>query len=181
MAPNIADESIAFDTLVDVIYESGTSYIPPREGLEINIANTRMQVLSHHPFSEKKRDMWRNMKNDNISSFIVDDSNKHSVILQAYLDGSSILFLGDAGHEEEKRLVTESALLQQVDIIKVGHHGSKTSTTRELIQTIRPKRALISAGEKNSYGHPHQSVLDILQEFEIEIYKTSEHGSVSLD
>lgn len=73
------------------------------------------------------------------------------------INGFHILSLGDATKEEKK--IINQYKLPQMDILKVGHHGSKTSTRNELLETIKPKYAFISIGVKNMYGHPNQDVL----------------------
>src|SRR5699024_3377719 len=88
------------------------------------------------------------------------DSNEQSVVLKAHLNIFSILFTGDIG------LVTEAELTAlynlESDILKVGHHGSDTSSGKEFINAVEPEIALISAGVNNRYGHPHSSVIENL-------------------
>lgn len=88
------------------------------------------------------------------------DSNEQSVVLKAHLNSFSILFTGDIG------LVTEAELTAlynlESDILKVGHHGSDTSSGKEFINAVEPEIALISAGVNNRYGHPHSSVIENL-------------------
>lgn len=92
-------------------------------------------------------------------------------------DSTKVLFTGDAGIDEEKKFVSN---LGQVDILKVGHHGSKTSTSVLLLETIRPMYALISAGKNNSYGHPHKIVMSRLRQYipEANILETNMCGVV---
>ena len=65
--------------------------------------------------------------------------------------------------------------------MKVGHHGSKTSTSTELIQTIKPKLALILCGKDNKFNHPHKSVLETLEEYGVNYIITAEVGTISID
>ena len=64
------------------------------------------------------------------------------------------------------------------EVLKVGHHGSRTSTTKALLEKVNPKYAVISLGKDNSYGHPHKSTLKLLDEFGVETYRTDENGTV---
>lgn len=64
-----------------------------------------------------------------------------------------------------------------IDVLKAGHHGSKTSTSERFINQIKPKVALLSAGEKNRYGHPHYEVLERLNS--IAVYRTDKHGAIT--
>ena len=102
------------------------------------------------------------------------DSNEQSVVLKAHLNQFSILFTGDIG------LVTEEHLNERYnlksDILKVGHHGSNTSSGTEFINEVDPVIALISAGVNNRYGHPHDSVIDTLSDSYI--ISTKENGMV---
>ena len=84
------------------------------------------------------------------------------------------LFLGDA---EKKELETVTADMS-AEVLKVGHHGSRTSTTKALLEKVNPKYAVISLGKDNSYGHPHKSTLKLLDEFGVETYRTDENGTV---
>ena len=69
--------------------------------------------------------------------------------------------------------------LNDIDILKVGHHGSKTSTSKEFITQIQPKYALISVGANNWYGHPHEEVLENLNSSNI--YRTDVNGSININ
>ena len=64
------------------------------------------------------------------------------------------------------------------DILKVGHHGSRTSTTDAFLEVVDPKIAIISCGEGNKYGHPHDEIIEKLTEKGVTIYRTDEHGSI---
>lgn len=105
--------------------------------------------------------------------------NKDSLIAYTHLASYNILFMGDAEKENEKE-VQNVYNLPKMDILKVGHHGSKTSTASSFIQKIKPAYALISVGEKNQYGHPHPAVVQTLQKEHAKIYMTSQHGMVRL-
>ena len=86
-----------------------------------------------------------------------------------------MLFMGDAGVEVEKD-ITENYYLNNIDILKVGHHGSKTSSNKEFIDIINPKYSIISVGKNNRYGHPNKDVLDNLENSQI--YRTDQEGSI---
>lgn len=88
-----------------------------------------------------------------------------------------ILITGDRSRTGERRLLANYKL-PDVDILIAGHHGSKNSTSRELLQAVRPETVVISVGKSNSYGHPAQEVLDRLAEYNCTVYRTDEMGSV---
>ena len=83
--------------------------------------------------------------------------------------------MGDAGVDVEDELIKEYNITN-IDVLKVGHHGSKTSSSKEFINYINPKISLISVGEGNKFNHPNQEVLEVLKN--TTIYRTDENGSV---
>ena len=83
--------------------------------------------------------------------------------------------MGDAGVEVEQDLIKKYNL-QGIDVLKVGHHGSKTSSSKRFIDEIEPKYSIISVGSKNKYGHPNTEVLDNLESSKI--YRTDQNGSI---
>lgn len=101
-----------------------------------------------------------------------DDSN---VIYFEYY--YKFLLMGDAGTKKEKDII-EKYNLNNIDFIKIGHHGSNTSSSKAFINEINPKYSLISVGKNNKYGHPNQSVLDTLKNSKI--YRTDEDGSIEI-
>lgn len=103
--------------------------------------------------------------------------NDRSIILYTSLGKVRWLFMGDAEKDSEEKLVKRYPNLD-ADVLKVGHHGSKTSTTNELLQTVNPKVALISVGRNNSYGHPHAEVIARLKERKVKIYRTDRTGAI---
>ena len=103
------------------------------------------------------------------------NENDNSSVIYTELDNRKFLFMGDAGLEVEDDLI-ERYKLQDIDVLKVGHHGSKTSSSKSFIDEINPKYSIISVGKNNRYGHPNDSVLDILGDSEI--YRTDKDGSI---
>jgi competence protein ComEC len=83
--------------------------------------------------------------------------------------------MGDVGGEVEEDLIKKYNL-QDINVLKVGHHGSKTSSSKEFINEINPEYSIISVGKNNRYGHPNDSVLDNLEDSKI--YRTDYDGSI---
>ena len=106
----------------------------------------------------------------------VEDENESSLVLYTELNSYSFLFMGDSTTKEESAIMNEY-VLPKIDVFKVGHHGSKTSTSENLIEQIRPQYAVISVGENNRYGHPTREVLDRLKESVL--YRTDLDGSIT--
>ena len=117
--------------------------------------------------------------NDNKLYFLntkeYDNENDNSNVIYTEIDNYKFLFMGDAGVDVEEDLI-EKYNLQGIDVLKVGHHGSKTSSSEEFINSINPKYSIISVGKNNRYGHPNDSVLDNLEDSKI--YRTDKDGSV---
>jgi competence protein ComEC len=90
-----------------------------------------------------------------------------------------VLLTGDAPKEVEDQVMAKYRKdLQNIDILKVGHHGSRTSTGENLLKTTNPKYAIISAGLNNFYGHPHKEVVNLLEKYKIKTLVTSEEGTI---
>ena len=103
------------------------------------------------------------------------NENDNSSVIYTELNNYKFLFMGDAGIEVEEELL-EKYNLQDIDVLKVGHHGSKTSSSKEFIDEINPKYSIISVGKNNRYGHPNDNVLENLEDSKI--YRTDQDGSI---
>lgn len=102
--------------------------------------------------------------------------NENSLVLHTIIGGKSWLFTGDIGVEEELDITNHFNF--QVNVLKVAHHGSNTSSGREFVEKINPEVALIPVGRNNSYGHPTSEVMETFEELGVEIYRTDQHGAV---
>lgn len=140
------------------------------EGYIFKIGEDIFEILYPSKFSEQNHERPKN-----------DDS----VVAKLILNNRNFLFTGDAGFETEKDLIRSSTIknkISDIDVLKVGHHGSKHSTDKSFLNTVSPMYALISAGLKNSYGHPHKSVLNRLKQAGIQeknIFRTDLCGPVT--
>lgn len=106
-----------------------------------------------------------------------ENKNDSSIVLFTELGGVSWLLTGDMGEEGERELLRTFPQLQ-ADILKVGHHGSKTSSSAPFLEQLQPKAALISVGKDNRYGHPHGDVIGNLEGNGIKVFRTDEDGSI---
>lgn len=104
-----------------------------------------------------------------------DNENDNSNVIYTELNGYKFMFMGDAGVEVEEDLIVKYSL-ENIDVLKVGNHGSKTSSSKDFINEINPKYSIISVGKNNRYGHPNKEVLDNLEKSKI--YRTDEDGSI---
>lgn len=106
-----------------------------------------------------------------------DDINDASLVLKVAYEGVSILFTGDAGIDAEQRMLEADADLD-VDILKVGHHGSDTATSSAFLNAVTPNYAVISVGRKNVYHHPQEGVLARLNRFGAAVVRTDDLGTL---
>ena len=107
------------------------------------------------------------------------DTNDNSLVLRLTYGDKSFLFTGDMEREAENDLLDSGVKLSS-DVLKVGHHGSSTSTSYRFLYEVSPEIAVISCGEDNSYGHPHEEVLSRLSDADVTVYRTDLDGSVVL-
>ena len=121
---------------------------------ELNIDNNKLYFLNNKDYGNENDD----------SSVIYTELNNHK-----------FLFMGDAGVEVEEDIL-EKYNLYDIDVLKIGHHGSKTSSSREFINEVNPKYSIISVGKNNRYGHPNKEVLDTLANSKT--YRTDQDGSI---
>ena len=104
-----------------------------------------------------------------------DNENDFSNVIYTKLDGYKFMFMGDASSTTEEEIL-EKYNLQDIDVLKVGHHGSKTSSSKKFIDEIEPKYSIISVGKNNRYGHPNNEVLNNIKDSKI--YRTDLDGSI---
>jgi competence protein ComEC len=119
-----------------------------------------------YPF-EPLKDQW------------VESVNDSSIVLKIEEGSHAIILTGDAERAVEQELVAAGAELR-ADVLKVGHHGSRTSSTEEFLDAVRPDYALISAGKENRFGHPHREVVRRLQDQGAHVFRTDELGDPSI-
>lgn len=104
-----------------------------------------------------------------------DNENDNSNVIYTKINGYKFMFMGDAGVDKEKDIL-EKYNMSNIDVLKVGHHGSTTSSSKKFIDEINPKYGVISVGKNNKYGHPNKEVLNNLSDSKI--YRTDEDGSI---
>ena len=110
-----------------------------------------------------------------LNTKIYDNENDNSNVVYTEINNYKFLFMGDAGINKETDILKKYNL-QYIDVLKVGHHGSKTSSSKDFIDEINPKFSIISVGKNNRYGHPNKEVLKELEDSKI--YRTDKNGSI---
>ena len=174
--------------MYDVItnFEIGTIIIPEIEEGEIT-TNWYMKLMKEikdgnytvdHPELKEIYNLgYASMKIIGPISEPKDNTNNYSIVLKVTFGEMDIIMTGDAEKDVEEEILASRENLD-AEILKVGHHGSDTSNTKEWLDAITPQYALISTKVGNKYNHPIKSVMELLEERKIEVYRTDENGSV---
>lgn len=108
------------------------------------------------------------------------ETNTSSIVLQLQYGNSTFMLTGDSPKNIEEYLVLIEGEYLKSDVLKVGHHGSRTSTSELFLDEVQPQFAIISAGKDNSYGHPHVEVTDLLFNKRVQMFNTAEEGTITL-
>lgn len=159
MPGNIHSSNI-YERVIESIAESDANYVEVRAGEEYDLGNISIDVLS--PFE------------------LTGDYNNDSIVFKMKYGNVSFLFTGDAEISAEQKLVTEWRSDLSADVLKVGHHGSDTSTSQGFVELVRPSVSIIQAGKDNEYHHPHKAVLKRLENIGSSVYATFTHGNIIL-
>ena len=170
-----ASNLITLFPVTNVIFNSGAiNSLEEHLIKELNTKKINYQFVSQGNI--KINDVVLNFINNSDNT----DENEDSLIIYTKISGRNILFMGDSGKESENYIISEYNL-PQMDILKIGHHGSKYSTSEFFIKTIKPKIALISVGLNNNFDHPNQEVINLLDTNHVNTYTTSIDGSIKIN
>lgn len=154
-------ESETYKVLDALVRGSGAAIHSGTRGMMLTLGNTTLHVAA--PLSGEET-----------------DSNEASIVSQLSHGDIEILFMGDAGRRTERVLLTLDGEVLESEVLKVGHHGSKTSSDKSFIDRVNAQVAIISAGANNAYGHPHQIVRSTLQEAGAALIETARQGTITL-
>ena len=180
-------ENLRVDNII--ISKQGESSENLKKFIEILQSNIRGSKNKTNIILVKKGD---NIKIDNSSYFeilfpeeeLINDNilNNNSIVAKFVSNNFKMLFTGDIEEIAENRLceLYKSTNKLQADIIKVAHHGSKTSSTLNFLELVKPKIALIGVGENNNFGHPNDAVLKRIKDLGAHIYRTDQMGEISI-
>lgn len=166
---------------VDKIFESGTTNDSKTyQNLETEIKNKNIpDILARRGM---RLDLGGGATIDilfpdrDVSSW---EKNDGSIVAQLTYGETKIMLTGDATTKTERIILQENSREGlKSNILKVGHHGSRTSSSREFVEAVSPMYALISDGGKNKYGHPHQEILDLFDELKMKILRTDQVGTI---
>ena len=149
--------SETYSQFMSAVNSEGAQVHEARRGDTIEVSDLAFNVL--HPAS------------------LDDTINNNSIVLRLNYGEIDFLFMGDAEKEAEVSMLA-AGVVPDIEILKVGHHGSRTSSSAQFLNAVNPEIAIYMAGEGNSYGHPHQETITALNEIGAEIYGTDIHGTI---
>ena len=158
LMPKIQTNTKTFEDVLDAIANKGLKITAPEKGANFNIGKINCEVMlcGTGTTEEQKSNL-----------------NLSSIIIRATYGEQSYLFTGDAETVNEK-----SRDWPNTKVLKVGHHGSNTSSSANFLNQLKPEIAIISCGKDNSYGHPKPVTLKKLEKLGTKIYRTDERGSI---
>ena len=154
--PNALSTSKTYENLLNTIAS---------KNLKVKTAKAGVKILD-------EEDLKINIIAPNSKSY--EDLNNYSAVIKIVYKNRSFLFMGDAEIESENEIKVDVS----ADVIKIGHHGSNSSTGKNFINKVKAKYAIISVGSDNKYSHPYQTVIDRLTNNKIEIYRTDLNGNI---
>ncbi len=158
LCPVTSFDSKAFKSFVTCLKKQNVSITVPAAGDRFALGSASVRVLGPVTVNEN-------------------DPNNSSIVLRIVYGNTSFLFTGDAEREEEQAILDSGCALKST-VLKVGHHGSDSSTTYPFLREIMPEYAVISVGKDNSYGHPDENTLSRLRDADVKVFRTDLQGDV---
>lgn len=157
-------ESLEAHIVDDLSKREGSTIVYARTGMTFDLgASTTVQIL----FPETDPSML--------------ESNTSSIVARLTYGDSSFIFTGDSPQAIEARLVEQYGDNLKSNVLKLGHHGSRTSSSEAYLKAVHPEYAIVSAGKDNRYGHPHKEVLELLEQLEILMLNTADKGDIRFE
>lgn len=153
--PDLITTTKTFEDVLDALTEKQIAFETPTINQEFSFSDTKVTVL--YVNSEAK------------------NLNDSSIVLKLKHGTNTFLFTGDASTKVEEALLNKNITS---DVLKVGHHGSKYSTSKTFLNRVNPKYAIISVGANNTYKHPHEETLNKLENNKIIVYRTDLNGTI---
>lgn len=156
LMPKITTNTKTFEDVLDAIENKGLSIKAPEKGYEFKIGEANCKVMTDSILDK-------------------DNLNLSSIVIRLTFGNNSFIFMGDSEKENE-----ETISWPKTDVLKVGHHGSNTSSSQEFLEQVLPKYAIIMAGEGNSYGLPKEKIIKSLEDLGTTIYRTDKNGTIEM-
>ena len=156
--PDAMTTTKTFEDLLDSIDEKNLTYKVPKINSTFSLGNANLKVI--------------------YTGTDTSDLNNTSIVLKLTYQDISILLTGDATSETEKKILNKDI---NSTVLKVGHHGSKYSSTESFLKKVNPKYAIISVGKNNIYNHPATTTINKLEKLNTQIYRTDQDGTILLE
>ena len=162
--PDKTHTTKTFENLIDVIEEYNIPLTIPNSGDEFTLGDANIQIIAPN-------------------SATYNDINDYSIVLRVEFGYTAFLFAGDAETKSESEQLQNSekiigGIALDADVLKVGHHGSKSSSMQKYLDAISPSYAVISSGVSNTYGHPNDGTISRLSAMGVEIFRTDINGTI---
>ena len=162
--PNVQTNTKTFEDVLDAVASKNLAIETPSINDSFSVGETECTILAVDNNEE--------------------ELNLSSIVIQMKFNGMSYLFMGDAETEIEEKILEEFNKNNKdikANILKVGHHGSNTSSSEEFLEAVAPEIAVISVGKDNSYNHPSSEIIDRLNQIGSQIYRTDEVGNIFIE
>ena len=156
--PRVSHTTKTFEDVLDAVDAKGLTVTAPVTGQSFRMGDANCTVLAP-------------------GSANYDDLNEYSVVVRVTFGDTAFLLTGDAGAESENEML-QTGLPLTADVLKVGHHGSSSSSTTAFLRAVAPSAAVISVGRDNDYGHPASVTLDRLDDVGARVYRTDQSGTI---
>ncbi|MBP3477505.1 MAG: MBL fold metallo-hydrolase [Lachnospiraceae bacterium] len=157
MMPDITNDTATYRDVIDTMDAKGYRNTLPRVGDTYTLGGAEFTILGPRK--------------------TYGDTNNSSIVLRLVHGENSFLFAGDAEEEAETDILNGDIMVD-ADVLKVGHHGSRTASSKAFLQAVSPTYAVISCAEDNSYGHPHAETLNNLRAMGVQVFRTDEQGTI---
>ena len=156
--PKAQNNTKTFEDVLNAISNKGLKITTPIPGTNYSLGNASFTIFAPNnpPYS---------------------DLNNYSVVIKLEFGKTSFLFTGDAGNASETEMLNKEFNLK-ADLLKVGHHGSRYSTSNAFLNKVSPEYAIISVGKDNTYGHPTPETISRLSSKNIQVYRTDKNGTI---
>ena len=158
-APKVSHTTQAYKDFLNAVKKEGVKIKTANKGVSLSLKGITAKFVGP------------------VKSYSNSDLNDWSAVLRLVYNKKSFLFTGDAEFKAETDMIKSKQDLK-ADVIKIGHHGAKTSTSTDFLKAVKPTYGVISVGKKNSYGHPTADTLKRLKNSKVKVFRTDKQGSV---
>ncbi|MCM1991983.1 MBL fold metallo-hydrolase [Oceanirhabdus seepicola] len=158
LMPKVTHTTKTFKDVVSETKKKGLKFTTPKIGDTFELGEGKFTVLA--PNSSEYKDL-----------------NEYSIVIRFEYGNRSFMFTGDAEAHSEKEIINNGLELRS-DVLKAGHHGSRSSSSNEFLKKVKPKYAIISCGKDNDYGHPHKEIIERYNKLGIKMLRTDKLGTI---